>query len=96
MLSNTNKLHFEHVKKKFPVTKLFTHSILSYELGHRKPNRPIFKIALKKSKFKAHECIFIDDKKENIMVAKKLGMHAVQFVSTTKLITDLKNHGVRF
>ena len=64
------------------------------ELGMKKPNSEIFVFVYKDLKLKPEECIFIDDTKSNIDAAKKEGFHTVLFTNLTKLVKDLKNHGV--
>ena len=46
-------------------------------IGLRKPHKDIYKVALKKLKVHANECVFIDDKPENIKPAKDLGLHTI-------------------
>lgn len=67
--------------------KLFDQVVFSCEEGIRKPDRIIYEIILKKLETLPGESIFIDDKKENIIGAKNVGMHAIQF----KNPYDLKN-----
>jgi len=68
----------------------FDHLILSFELGLIKPSKKIFKIALKKLKLKSNNCLFIDDQKDNLVIAKKLGMKSLLFKNPQKLKKDLE------
>jgi len=76
------------------VKDAFHEFYFSNELGMRKPDKRIFRTVINKLYTKPDECLFIDDKSENVKAAKSVGMHAVQFVSYEKLLKDLKNHGV--
>tara|TARA_Y100000310_G_scaffold210977_1_gene211679 strand:+ start:10171 stop:10719 length:549 start_codon:yes stop_codon:yes gene_type:complete len=96
LLSNTDDIHFTHVKKKFPILKLFKHLIVSYEVGYVKPSKQIYEEALKKSGFAAKECVFIDDHKENVPGAKKLGIKGLHYTTAAKLKKDLKSYGAKF
>ena len=96
LLSNTNSIHFNHIKKNFPVIKLFKSLILSYKVRSMKPSLPIYKIAIKKSGFDANNCVFVDDRKENIIAARKTGLKAVHYIGISKLRTDLRKLGVKF
>ena len=44
-----------------------------------KPDPAIYACLLEKYDLRAEECLFIDDREENIIAARELGMHAVQF-----------------
>ena len=81
LLSNTNELHFEYVKKKFPIVHKFDKWILSYETGMRKPCPEIFQTALGKAGVLPAEAIFIDDIREHVVGAQGLGINAVEFKS---------------
>ncbi len=81
-----------HMRKK--LKKYFHKLYFSCDLGVRKPDKKIFKIVINNLHTKPEECLFIDDKLENVKAAKNLSMHAVQFKNYSKLLKDLKNHGV--
>lgn len=89
LLSNTNELHFEFAKNKFDVLNLIDEYILSYKVGFSKPDSEIFYKALKKSKTEASKCIYIDDKKEYVTSANKIGMKGILFQSIEGLKKEL-------
>ena len=43
---------------------------------------------------KPNECLFIDDKPENIAGAERAGLHGVVFTNTDQLREALKNEGI--
>ena len=51
--------------------------------------------ALKLTKARPNECIYIDDIKEYALAAKKVGIKGIHYTSTKKLIKDLKKLGVK-
>ena len=53
--------------------------VWSFEAKSRKPNENIYKELFTKYKLNPEECIFFDDKKENVEASEKFGMKAVQF-----------------
>ena len=95
LLSNTNAIHFNHIKKKFPILRIFKHHIVSYKVCYTKPEKQIYRIALKKSRCKPEECIFIDNTKMNTTAATKLGMAGIHYTTNRKLKADLKKLGVK-
>lgn len=88
ILSNTNEID-ANVNKKRGDYDLFSPVILSHEVGYRKPEKRIYQIALKKLKVKANECIFIDNKKDKLLTAKKLGIKIIFFKSASQLKRDI-------
>ena len=85
LLSNTNVLHFEYVKEKFPVVHKFDKWILSYETGLRKPCPEIFQTALRKAGVRPAEAIFIDDIRGHIIGAQGIGINAIEFKSVEQV-----------
>ncbi len=95
MISNTNDLHFEHIKKNFGITKHFTDFFPSHQVGHRKPNPAMFQHVLKEIKLKPEETVFVDDMSEFVESARQLGINAVQFTAAKNLEDELRNLGVQ-
>lgn len=80
-LSNIAKHHIDAIERNWPdffagATGLF----LSYEMGTRKPDSEIYEQALGKLNAEGRQCLFIDDRPENIAAARAAGIHAHQFV----------------
>ena len=77
LLSNTNELHIDLIKKEVPFYKEFKSHFdafyLSQEIHLRKPNSDIFEFVLKENNLNSQECLFIDDTKANTDKAKSLG-----------------------
>lgn len=93
LLSNTNELHIDWVKTNIPDYEIFKNCFdafyLSHEIGLRKPESSIFKFVLNKNHFMAHECLFIDDTKEHILSASKMGIQTWNINPKTDDITEL-------
>ena len=96
LISNTNALHFSHIKKEFKVLRHFTKTFPSHEVGARKPELRIYRRVLKKIGLKPQETIFIDDMKSFIDGAKKVGMRTIHFRNLKQLTQDLKRAGIKF
>ncbi len=93
-LSNWNDLKWDVASKEFPFLKLFNNKIVSGHVKLAKPDPAIYQLLLDTYKLNAEECFFVDDKIENVQIAKKLGIHAVQFTSPRQLEMDLIACGV--
>ncbi len=80
LLSNTNALHITHVSKIMGFDRFnrfkssFEQFYLSHEIQLRKPNPEIYQFVLDKNGLRADETFFVDDNKENIEGAKKMGI----------------------
>lgn len=75
-LSNTNPSHMLEVKRLYPWLSSFREVFTSYELKARKPEAEIFQRALTRMNARAEDVIFVDDRKENVESAHKLGINA--------------------
>lgn len=81
--------------KKLGLYKPFSPALLSCFIKADKPRAKAYKILLKKlGKVSPERCFFIDDKKENVKAALRLGIRAVRFTSTKRLRWDLELHGI--
>lgn len=81
LLSNYPKNLFElHTKSGcFPFIDKVDGKVVSGFVKLVKPEREIYEYLLNKYSLKAKECVFLDDRKENIEAAKKLGMNGILF-----------------
>lgn len=92
--SNTFDLHAE-MNKKRGLWKLFDKVFLSNEIHLKKPDIKAYLYVLKEINLKPGETIFIDDKDENIKVARDLGIIAIKYTSYKKVREKLKILGVK-
>jgi putative hydrolase of the HAD superfamily len=81
LLSNYPKsiftLHEE--KGKFTFIDKIDGKVVSGFVGMAKPDEDIYKLLVDKYGLKFEECVFIDDRKDNIETARKLGMYGIVF-----------------
>lgn len=77
VISNTNAPHMEQLRRLSDVFDCFDHLTLSHEVGCMKPNPAIYHAALQALGQPADQCLFFDDREENVRAARELGMHAV-------------------
>ena len=95
LISNTNKLHFDHVRKKYKILRHFKRTFPSHEMGHRKPDREIYEKVLRRIKREPQETVFIDDVEKFVCGARAVGMHAICFRRKAQLVRDLRRLGVK-
>jgi putative hydrolase of the HAD superfamily len=93
LLSNTNEIHIDWVKKNVPFfedfRKCFDAFYLSHEINFRKPDAEIYQFVLEKHHLKPEECLFIDDTNENTDAAAALGLHIWNLEPTREDVIDL-------
>lgn len=94
MLSNAYPFHRDMVKK-LGYYDLFPTVILSCEIGNiEKPDPRAYHVLLTKLDLRADQCVFIDDKEENIIAAQALGIDAILFQSVKQLQEELANRHI--
>lgn len=95
ILSNTNDLHFEYLKNKYPETfACFKYLHLSYNMKSRKPDAQIYKQVIDFHNIDPTGIFFTDDLEKNINSAKELNISAFKFDGLKKLKEDLNSLGV--
>ena len=93
-LSNWSTKVFD-VMRKFPKPfALLDDSLISYQVHLLKPSEAIYAAFCQKFGVKPDECLFIDDKTENIEGARRAGWHGVVFSTTEQLRQSLLEAGV--
>ena len=95
LLSNTNPCHFQdEIDGKFEFPHLVDGAIYSFDVGLRKPDEAIYKIAVSRAGTIPEKCIFIDDQQENVIAAENTGFIGIHFQSFEQLQQDLYQTGV--
>jgi putative hydrolase of the HAD superfamily len=85
LLSNTNALHMEQVRKTMGMElfdrfhSCFKAFYLSHEVGMRKPDPEIFQFVLDQNGLLPEETLFIDDTREHTQSAAALGIETWHF-----------------
>lgn len=94
LLSNTNQLHYDFIRKNYSFPSRVTGAFLSYKLGLRKPEAAIYRAAARGAGVAAKNALFIDDLKVNVEGARKAGWNALHYKGGAALERDLKRLGV--
>jgi len=92
--SNTDALHYTRCLELQPSLEDFDEVLLSYELGRCKPDPQFFVLGLRKLGVQADECVFIDDRPDNVAAASSLGITGLHFTSAARLEADLTALGL--
>lgn len=79
LLSNDVAAWSEYLTEYHDLNRYFKEKIVSGEVKCRKPDPRIYELALEKAGKTPEECIFIDNKVENLEVAQKLGIGPILF-----------------
>ncbi|MBQ9746025.1 MAG: HAD family phosphatase [Clostridia bacterium] len=78
-----------------PVLKLFDGLVISGEIGMVKPNEDIYEYLLRTYGLDASECIFVDDRADNLEAGEKCGIKGYLFDGDAeKLRAYLKENGI--
>ena len=79
LLSNYGKTSFEAARDngRLSFLSLVDGGVISYEVKIVKPEPGIYEALLKKYHLKAEECVFLDDRADNIAAARALGFHGI-------------------
>jgi epoxide hydrolase-like predicted phosphatase len=88
LLSNTSMEYVEALGKN-GFFEHFDDVILSYEVGLRKPDPAIYKLAAERLGILPEQLIFVDDLNVNIDGAEKCGIHGIVFRNIDQLKKDL-------
>jgi putative hydrolase of the HAD superfamily len=90
LLSNTNAIHFEMIRARYPLLRHFHAFVLSHEVGAMKPSPVIYAKAVEAARCLPEECFFTDDIAEYVEGARRFGIDAVQFESAAQIEGELR------
>lgn len=89
-LSNYGKELFELHMKNAGFMDYLDGAVISYELHLCKPDPAIYNALLDKYGLNPAECVFFDDRKENIEGAMKCGINGVRVVGESAVIDEIE------
>ena len=96
LISNTCDSHYNRIYSHYPILRLFDRKILSFEVGHLKPDPQIFQKALSFSQCADSECFFTDDIPAYVAGARKAGLDAELYTDVPSLHRHLIRRGCTF
>jgi putative hydrolase of the HAD superfamily len=78
VLSNTDALHFDHLRRRWEWMRRFDGYHLSFEVGVEKPDPRFFRSFLERSGLAPARCLYVDDLQPNVDAARAAGLAAIR------------------
>ncbi|MGB5330676.1 MAG: HAD-IA family hydrolase [Gammaproteobacteria bacterium] len=89
-LSNDVSRWSEKIRSNLGVEEFLQGSVISGDVGIRKPDKAIYETLIQSSGYKIENILFVDDREKNVNAARDLGIETVMFKPETGF-TDAKN-----
>ena len=89
-MSNVAKEDYAVFSSKIADWSIFNHIFTSGHAGMRKPNLDFYRHVLREVELSPEETLFIDDKMENVMAARSLGIDSILFDSNVTVVNTLR------
>jgi putative hydrolase of the HAD superfamily len=93
-LNNESKELNEYRIDRFGLREYFSAFFSSCYLNMMKPNPKMYQTVLQIIQRSPDECLFIDDRQQNVESAKRLGLHAIHYADNTALLGELHKLGI--
>jgi FMN phosphatase YigB (HAD superfamily) len=94
LLSNTDPIHVAHIEATFGFVRHFLVRVYSCRVGTSKPAPTIFHHTLREMDALPEEALYIDDLRENVATAVRLGMAGFHFTSPDELLSEFSRLGL--
>lgn len=94
VLTNTNALHLHYIKTQFPSLSVFHDWVASCEVGLRKPDSEIYRLAVGRADVHPNAVLYIDDRPELVEAGRAAGLTAIRFESGRQLENELRSLGL--
>lgn len=86
LLSNITEAAFGYINSVIDLESFVDGGVYSFKEGNRKPNEDFYEILINRYNLNKDECIFFDDKKQNVDIANKIGIKSYVFESKEKVL----------
>jgi glucose-1-phosphatase len=96
LLSNTNQIHFQMIRRNYTLVRYFHDLVLSFEVHAMKPEPQIFRAAIERAGCRPEECFYTDDIAAFVEAARREGIDAVQFQSPEQIEREMNARGIRW
>ena len=95
ILSNFSEKCYRECGSKMDFVKETNGAVLSYIEKKIKPNDDIYELLIDRYHLVPEECVFLDDKQENVAAAEKFGIHGIVFQGREDALIKMKELGIR-
>jgi putative hydrolase of the HAD superfamily len=90
LISNMVPAWDAHWRRMVDPSASFDEVLLSFEIGHRKPAREVFDLAIQASGIEPRHSVFVDDLAKNCTGAEEAGWQAIHFTDAPQAIHALR------
>jgi HAD superfamily hydrolase (TIGR01509 family) len=94
LLSNTNEMHWRHVRPLIPQFDRFCDLVISCDLKLAKPDAEIFRVALARAKVAPEHVVYFDDVASFVEAARALGIHGRIFTTAENFRRQMAELGI--
>ena len=95
-LTNTNALHLQYLRTTVPSLSVFEDWVASCDVGLRKPDPQMYRLALDRARVEARHAVYVDDRPEMAEAGRRVGLQAIRFEHSRQLEQDLRAAGLDF
>ncbi|MBR5159734.1 MAG: HAD family phosphatase [Bacteroidaceae bacterium] len=88
-LTNWPAETFDEARRRFKTIASIDNIVVSSHVKLAKPEPAIYELLLSKYNLKPEECVFIDDRKDNVDTAIRLGMSGIVYTGSAKELIPL-------
>ena len=93
---NNESLHLNQYRiRTFGLDRCFSAFLSSCFLGITKPDKKIFREALRITQRSGSECLFVDDREENVTAARHCGLRAIHLLKPQHLSEALSSYDIQ-
>jgi len=89
-LSNDVGRWSDKLRKNLGIEKFLKGSIISADVGVRKPDKEIYEILIHSVDYRLEDILFVDDREKNVIASRKAGIETIMFNPETGF-ADAKN-----
>lgn len=96
VLTNNEAKEYDEMRDRaLGLSRYFTFRFPSWKFGVAKPDPRYFEMVLERLGVPPESCLFIDDKENNVEVAKRFGIRGIVFLGAEQLRVELRRFGIK-
>lgn len=94
LLSNTNDIHWRYMMRRYPALARVKWPLASHILRALKPDPAIYRALERKTGVPLRRMIYVDDREDCILSARRLGMTAIHYLGRRPLPEEFRKAGL--